>query len=131
MSLEDRQSSAGAVRRERSGRAALREARSHRSHALGRPYIVRNIPTYDIMSEENLLRIERAADRILAEVGIEFRGDDETLSHWRRAGAKVDGVRATFEPGLLREILETAPASFIQHARNRSRSVQIGGRSVV
>ncbi len=131
MGVEDRQPSAGAPRRERSGRAALREARSHRSSTLGRPYIVRNIPTYDIMSEENLLRIEHAADRILAEVGIEFRGDDETLSHWRRAGANVDGVRATFEPGLLRELLKTAPASFIQHARNPSRSVQIGGRSVV
>jgi trimethylamine--corrinoid protein Co-methyltransferase len=43
----------------------------------------------------------------------------------------VDGVRVAFEPGLLRELLKTAPASFIQHARNPSRSVQIGGRSVV
>ena len=130
MDIEERPR-AGAQRRERSGRAAMREARSRRGPALGQPYIIRNIPPYDILSEENLIRIEQAADRILAEVGIEFRGDAETLAHWKRAGAHVDGVRVTFEAGLLRELLRTAPASFIQHARNPSRSVEIGGRSVV
>jgi trimethylamine--corrinoid protein Co-methyltransferase len=83
------------------------------------------------MSEENLVRIERAAERIGAEIGIEFRDDPEALAHWRRAGAHVDGVRVRFEPGLLRELLKTAPARFTQHARNPARSVEIGGRSVV
>jgi trimethylamine--corrinoid protein Co-methyltransferase len=129
--VEDGRADLAGRRRERSGRAALREARSHRGPAVGRPYIIRNIPTYDVMSEENLLRVERAADRILAEVGIEFRDDPQSLSHWRRAGAKIEGVRVTFEPGLLRELLKTAPTSFTQHARNPSRSVEIGGRSVV
>jgi trimethylamine--corrinoid protein Co-methyltransferase len=56
-----------AKRRERGGgRMARRELRSHGSEGLGRPYIVRNIPTYDILSEENLVRIEKTADRILA-----------------------------------------------------------------
>ena len=104
--------------RERGGRVARRELRSHGSEGLGRPYIVRNIPTYDILSEENLLRIEETADRILAEIGIEFRDDPVALDHWKRAGAKVDGVLVKFEPGMLREILKTAPAEFTQHARN-------------
>ncbi len=43
------------------------------------PYIKRNIPTYDILSEENLLKVEATADRILAEIGIEFRDDPR---HW-------------------------------------------------
>ena len=94
------------TRRERSGgRMARREMRSHGSEGLGRPYIVRNIPTYDILSEENLLRIEATADRILAEIGIEFRDDPAALDHWKRAGANVDGVLVKFEPGMLREIL--------------------------
>ena len=130
--VEDGEVGATGRRRERSGgRAAQREARSQRGAGLGRPYIIRNIPTFDIMSEENLVRIEGAADRILAEVGIEFRDDAAALSHWRRAGARVEGVRVTFEPGLLRELLKTAPASFTQHARNPARSVEIGGRSLV
>lgn len=118
-------------RRERGGRNARREQRSHGPEAHGRPYIVRNIPTYDILSEENLVRIEETADRILAEIGIEFRDDPAALDHWKRAGAKVEGVLVKFEPGLLREVLKTAPATFTQHARNPERSVEIGGKSVV
>lgn len=95
------------------------------------PYITRGIPTYDVMGEENLLKIEAAADRILAETGLEFRDDPEALDLWRRAGAKVDGVSVKFEPGMLREIVRTAPAEFTQHARNPANNVQIGGRNVV
>ncbi|MFX8864343.1 trimethylamine methyltransferase family protein, partial [Acinetobacter baumannii] len=84
---------------------------------LGVPYIVRGIPTYDVLSEENLQKVERAADRILAEVGIEFRDDPAVLDHWKRAGAKVEGVLVRFEPGMLREIVSSAPAEFTQHAR--------------
>lgn len=117
--------------RRRLGRQARREERSHRGGGLGRPYILRNIPTYDVLSEENLLRIEAAADRILAETGIEFRDDPMALDHWRRAGAEVRGLLVKFPPGLLREVLKTAPAEFTQHARNPANSVLIGGKSVV
>ncbi|MCW3783661.1 trimethylamine methyltransferase family protein [Defluviimonas salinarum] len=113
------------------GREARRRERSHKATGPGRPYIVRNIPTYDVLSEENLLKIEAAADRILAETGIEFRDDDAVLGYWKAAGAKVDGTLVKFEPGMLREILKTAPAEFTQHARNPANSVQIGGRNVV
>jgi trimethylamine--corrinoid protein Co-methyltransferase len=120
-----------APKRERAGRLARREQRSHGPAGLGRPYIVRNIPTYDILSEENLVRIEETADRILAEVGIEFRGDPVALDHWKRAGARIEGQLVKFEPGLLREVLKTAPVSFTQHARNPANSVEIGGKSIV
>ena len=116
--------------RTRSGRAARRAERTN-SHSIGVPYIVRGIPTYDILGEEGLLRIEHAADRILAETGIDFRDDDEAIALWKRAGAKVDGLRVRFEPGMLREILKTAPAEFTQHARNPANSVRIGGKNVV
>lgn len=115
----------------RSGREARRRDRSHRGGGVHRPYIQRNIPTYDILSEENLIRIERAADRILAETGIEFRDDPEALDLWKKAGAKVDGLLVRFEPGMLREVLKTAPAAFTQHARNPENSVKIGDGSVV
>ncbi|MET0596354.1 MAG: trimethylamine methyltransferase family protein [Mesorhizobium sp.] len=115
----------------RGGRVARRDQRSHGSRDLGRPFILRNIPTFDVLSEESLLRIEATADRILAEIGIEFRDDPEAIALWRRAGASVDGLRVRFEPGMLREVLRTAPAQFTQHARNPARSVQIGGRAVV
>ena len=119
------------ARRERSGRSARREERSHGPAAVHRPYIVRNIPTYDILSEENLVRIEQTADRILAEIGIEFRDDPAALELWRKAGAEIDDVLVRFPPGMLREILATAPRQFTQHARNPANSVEIGGPNVV
>ncbi len=97
----------------------------------GVPYIVRNIPTYDILGEEALQRIEKTGDRMLAEIGIEFRDDPAALDLWKQAGANVDGVLVKFEPGMLREILKSAPSSFTQHARNPANNVEIGGKSVV
>jgi len=115
----------------RSGRQARQIQRATRGGGMGRPYIIRNIPSYDVLSEENLLKIEAAADRILAEVGIEFRDDDIALNHWKTAGADVDGLLVKFPPGMLREILKSAPAQFTQHARNPANNVEIGGKSVV
>ena len=122
---------APAPRAARSGRAGRQAQRATGNSGLGRPFIVRNIPTYDVLSEENLLRIEATADRILAEIGIEFRDDPAALELWRKAGAKIDGVLVKFEPGMIREILKTAPSTFTQHARNPANNVQIGGRNVV
>ncbi len=100
------------------------------------PYITRRIPTYDLLDEESLVRIEQTADRILAEIGMEFRDDPETVRLFRQAGGEVrelsGGVwNIRFEPGMIREILKTAPARFTQHARNPANSVEIGGDAVV
>ena len=111
--------------RERGGRARrLREAQRPNEIVAG---IVRNIPTYELLGEEGLARIEAAADVILKEIGIEFRGDEMALKLWRNAGAAVEGERVRFPPGLLRSILKTAPAAFVQRARNPARSLKIGG----
>ncbi|WP_428540260.1 trimethylamine methyltransferase family protein [Profundibacter sp.] len=100
------------------------------------PYITRKIPPYDLLDEESLIRIEQGADRILAEIGIEFRDDPETVRLFKQAGGKVTEVSATtwnikFEPGLIRALLKTAPSQFTQHARNPAKSVQIGGDATV
>jgi trimethylamine--corrinoid protein Co-methyltransferase len=116
------------ARRSRSARPARRD---NAARIAGVPYIARNIPTYDILGEENLQKIERVADRILSEVGIEFRDDPASLDHWKRAGAKVEGMLVRFEPGMLNEIVSTAPAQFTQHARNPTHNVEIGGKNVV
>jgi len=115
-------------RRTRGSRPARRDGSAK---IIGVPYIARNIPPYDILGEENLQKIERVADRILSEVGIEFRDDPICLDYWKKAGAKVDGVLVRFEPGMLNEIVSTAPAQFTQHARNPAHNVEIGGKNVV
>ncbi|MDE3120409.1 MAG: trimethylamine methyltransferase family protein [Paracoccaceae bacterium] len=125
------------ARRTRRGRGQMtRSAEPGENAHLRVPYITRKIPTYDLLSEESLERIEATADRILAEIGIELRDDAEAMRLYRQAGAKVTPVSDTvwnlkFEPGLIREILKTAPSRFTQHARNPANTVEIGGDAMV
>lgn len=120
------------TRRPRGGRAQRRAARQDQTpSAVGKPFIVRNLPPYEILSEDNLIRIEETADRILAEIGIEFRDDPPALDLWRNAGAEVNCVSVKFPKGMLREILKTAPATFKQHARNPANTIELGGKNVV
>jgi len=123
-------------RRVRGGRRAARERRVEEKARLGVPYINRGIPPYDLLDEENLVRIETATDRILAEIGIEFREDEEAVRLFREAGGLVtrlapDVWNIRFEPGLIRSLLSTAPEQFVQHARNPANNVTIGGRAMV
>lgn len=96
------------------------------------PYISRKIGTYNILSEEGLCLIERNADTILRDVGMEFHDDPGLLALLKDAGADIDGVRARFEPGMCRRIIRaTAPSQFIQHARNPDNHVMIGGDNTI
>ena len=80
--------------------------------------------------DEALPLLETNADRILAEIGINFI-DDEALALWRAAGAPIKGQRVRMPPGLCRELIASDPRQFIQHARNPARSVQVGGDATV
>ena len=72
------------------------------------------------------------AELILEEIGIEFRDDPEALEIWKKAGANLDGERVRFEPGMLREIIQSnAPSSFTQFARNPAKSVLISRDTAV
>lgn len=119
----------------RSARRAQRQSDTKNAN-LRVPFITRNIPTYDLLDEESLVKIETATDTILEEIGIEFRDDPETVELFRAAGGDVTQVtdaswNVRFERGMIAEILKTAPERFTQHARNPANSVDIGGDAVV
>ncbi|MDE9452026.1 trimethylamine methyltransferase family protein [Aliiroseovarius sp. Z3] len=123
-------------RRARGGSGKMRSGAPGQNPQLEVPFITRGIPTYDLLGDDSLDQIEATADRILAEIGIEFREDPESVDLFRAAGGDVTDLTAEswnikFEPGMIREILKTAPARFTQHARNPARSVEIGGDAVV
>lgn len=113
------------------GRAGRRAKRTLSSPVLGAPFIRRQMPPFDILSEDSLQRIEDTTWTLLAEIGIEFRDDPEALALWKKAGAEVDGVLVRFPHGMIQELLKTAPAQFTQHARNPANSVEIGRENVV
>ncbi len=114
----------------RRGREARRAARAQRGFA-SIPYITRAIPTTEILGEEGLALIERNADTLLQEIGIEFRDYPGALERFKAAGCDVKGERVRFPRGLARQLCATAPASYVQHARNPERNVVIGGKSTV
>ena len=117
--------------KQRRGRAARQAERLQRVEQRA-PYIQRKIGYFEILSEEGLCLIEENADRILQEIGMEFRGDPEILEIFREAGADVSGERVRFEKGMCRKIVKaTAPAEFLQHARNPANTVRFGPGSTI
>ncbi len=109
------------------GRASRRAARARPARPSA-PYLTRRLPPYEVVDEASLETIERNAETILEETGIEFRDDAEALALWKDAGAAIDGERVRFPRGLCRALIQrSAPTEFVQHARNPSRSVRIGG----
>ena len=127
---------AGGSRRGRGGRsgggkAARRATRSGGGIEQLR-YITRDVPYYEVLTEEGLSLIEQNADTILEEIGVEFRDDPEALQIWKDAGAEVEGERVRIPRGMARKLIQdNAPRTFTQHARNSERSVQIGGNNTV
>ena len=120
------------VRRKRGGGRAARKAERTSSVTKGVPYITRKVPFYEVLNEDGLSLIENNAETILQEIGVEFRGDQEALDLWKDAGADIEGERVRIPKGLCKKLVQdSAPAEFIQHARNPERSVRIGGKHTV
>ena len=112
------------------GRAARRIARET-SQEETQAFIQRNIPLIDIFHDEAAELIEKNADIVLSDIGIEFRDDQEVLNILKDAGCDIDGTRVRFPEGLARKLSATAPHKFTQHARNSARSVEIGGNNLI
>ena len=113
------------------GRDARRAARLQ-AHAVREPFLTRTLAPFEVLSEEGLSTIEQNADRILQEVGLEFRGDPDAVRLLHDAGADVDGERVRFPDGMARRIVQaTAPREFTQYARNHDNDVRIGGMNTV
>ena len=124
-------SDTGAGRRVRGGGGATRRAERTAVSFETAKFIERNIPNFEILNEEALQIIEWNAETVLEEIGVNFVENPAALQRWREAGADVKGERVHIPRGLARKLCSTAPSSFIQHARNPLRNVEIGGRNLV
>lgn len=98
------------------------------------PYIRRSLPVFDVLSEDQLTRLEGQVDWLLENVGIAFRDDPAALDVWRRAGVVPGGEHGDLikaDAQWIRSLCAKAPREFTQHARNPERSVVIGGNNQV
>ncbi|PTX55796.1 trimethylamine--corrinoid protein Co-methyltransferase [Litoreibacter ponti] len=118
-------------RRSRGGGGAARRAERTAVSVETAKYIERNIPNFEVLTEEALEIIEANAETVLAEIGVNFVDNPDALELWRAAGAEIDGERVRIPRGLARQLASTAPSTITQHARNPERSVEIGGKSLV
>ena len=118
-------------KRSRSGGGAARRAERTTLKIETARFIERNIPNYNILTEDALDIIEANAETILAEIGVNFVNNPAALERWRDAGAQIEGERVRIPRGLARKLCQTAPAKYTQHARNPEKSVEIGGNTLV
>jgi trimethylamine---corrinoid protein Co-methyltransferase len=118
-------------RRTRGGGGTARRAERTAFKLEAAKFIERNIPNFEVLSDKALEIIERNAETILAEVGVNFVDNPAALDRWRAVGASVEGERVFIPRGLARRLIATAPARFTQHARNPLRNVEIGGNTLV
>jgi len=124
-------------RRARGGADARRAART--STAIKQAgFIRRKIKLYEPFSDEQLELIERNAETVLQETGIDFYEDEEAVAMWKDAGADVKvsekdprRFRVRFPKGLVRSLIKTAPREYTQFARNPENNVVIGGNNTV
>ncbi|MDF0599523.1 trimethylamine methyltransferase family protein [Psychromarinibacter sp. C21-152] len=118
-------------RRGRGGGGAARRAERTSARIEVARFIERNIPNYEILDDEAIAVIERNAETVLEEIGVNFVENPAALERWREAGADVQGERVHIPRGLARQLCATAPSQFTQVARNPEKSVEIGGRNLV
>ncbi|MBO9466794.1 trimethylamine methyltransferase family protein [Tropicibacter sp. R15_0] len=120
-----------ARRRGRGGGGAARRAERTAISIETAKYIERNIPNFEVLTEEALDIIEANAETVLEEIGVNFVDNPAALERWREAGADVQGERVRLPKGLARKLCATAPSQYTQHARNPEKSVVVGGRNLV
>ncbi len=122
---------AAARKRSRGGGGAARRAERTAVSIETAKYIERNIPCFEVLTEEALEIIEHNAETILEEVGVNFVDNPAALARWKDAGADVTGERVRIPRGLARQLIATAPSEYTQYARNPERNVVVGGRNMV
>jgi trimethylamine--corrinoid protein Co-methyltransferase len=88
--------------------------------------IVCSLRKLDFLGEGQVEQIHAASLSILKRTGLVFNSE-QALTHFRQAGARVDGSRVYLDWSLIEACLATAPAQFTLHARNPANSLTIGG----
>jgi len=93
--------------------------------------IVKTLPRYEILSEEEVAVLDAGWRRIVSDLGVAF-SSDEAVAAFRGAGQLVDDERVVkLDPDFLLEQVAKAPREFDLQARNPDRSVHIGGDTMV
>ena len=117
-------------RRRRGGSKGRREAVAN-AKIIHHPSLQRKIPIMEVTNQEGVELIHDFAMRVAEQIGCDFQ-DEESLDYWRQTGAEIEGQRVRIGREELLALIDKVPSSFIHHARNPERTVQVGdGHAVV
>ena len=88
---------------------------------------MRYAPT-EVVSADELEAIHTGSLRVLSEIGMDFL-DADAREVLRAAGAHLEPgtQRVRFDPGMVTEIIKSAPSMFTLHASNPAHDIQLGG----
>ncbi len=86
-----------------------------------------NIPTYDLLTAEQVQLVHDKSMQILEEGGIAFMYEP-ALEVFRRHGVKIIDDIVYLDRDMVVETLKTAPSTFTWAGRNPDRDVQMGGK---
>ena len=98
------------------------------------PYIKRTLPHFDVLNDEQLIKLDAQVDWLIENIGIAFRDDPIALDIWRNSGVTPIGEHGDLikaDAKWIRSLCKSAPTEFKQLARNPDRSVMIGGNNQV
>jgi len=91
---------------------------------------IEGMQRFEILTKTQVEKIHETTLRIMEQVGLDF-GHPPAVEVLKKGGAKVDGQRVFFTPGLVMKQIKKAPAEFTLNARNPEHNVLIGGRNTV
>lgn len=80
------------------------------------------VPKFDILTNEEVLKIHNNTLKILEEVGVEF-AYEPALKVFSDFGQRIEGQRVFFNPDFVVEQVKKAPSSFKLHARNPEKTL--------
>ncbi len=82
------------------------------------------------LDEEGVLRLHKAAMKILSDIGIEFL-NPEAVAILKQAGCRISGTNVRMDEDFVMEMLAHAPAEFTITPRNPAREIVLGGKHMV
>ena len=72
--------------------------------------IDRNLPFFEVLDHEQIVRLETQVDWIMQDVGIAFRDDPEALQLWQQHGAQIEGDIVRAPADWVRNLCSKAPS---------------------
>ncbi|NTU88954.1 MAG: trimethylamine--corrinoid methyltransferase [Actinobacteria bacterium] len=88
------------------------------------------IPKFDVLTPEQVARINEETMKILEEVGVEF-DYEPAIKVLQEHGVRVEGNTAHFTEDFIQARLKEAPSEFKFHARNPEKTVNCGGGDLI